>query len=335
MPCYHPLRAIQSPTPNANGKHPIFFPSDINTISETEFLSRQGSLLIPCGNCVGCRLDYSRQWAIRCIFEAKLWTDNHFITLTYAVPPISKHVKVDEDTGQVLLEEDVMSLLPSDLTKFLKDLRAYYKYHYDFEGIRFFGCGEYGDKNKRPHYHVILFNCPIFDLYEVDEPSSTGLKQWSSHVLEDIWKHGLVRIGEVTFESCAYVARYIMKKHKGKDAHYYDENGLIPEFVRMSRKPGIARHYFDENFQKIYYYDQVTFLSSKGIPLTVKPPKYYDRIFDEYHPDSLASIKEKRKTILEDTTSLRVARSGVSQENYLNSLEDLHISRASTLFRDI
>lgn len=331
IPCYHPIQAFKSSSVNPEtGKNLIYFPKV--KLSEKEFESHPDHVYIPCGNCIGCRLEYSRQWAIRCILEAKSWNDNYFLTLTYAVPPVREHVKVDEN-GEVLSRDYVSSLLPDDLTLFMKRLRSYYKDHYDHDNIRFFACGEYGDQYGRPHYHLILFNCPIYDLKVLDRKSSSNMVQYTSQTIEKIWKNGLISIGDVTFESSAYVARYIMKKHKGRDSCFYDENGLVPEFTRCSRRPGIGRSYFEVNCKKIYYYDSLTLVSKDGCPLVLKPPKYYDRIFEEFHPDDFKSVKEKRVLLSENSENNRSHYIGGSRETYLHKLEDIQISKSVSLKR--
>lgn len=115
---------------------------------------------IPCGKCIGCRLDYSRQWATRCMLESKDYQQNWFITLTYDEEnkPLMMW-GVDEDGLIYEPQEDWNGTLnPKDLTKFIKDLRRYWKYHFNEDNIRFYACGEYGGQTKRPHYHAIIFN---------------------------------------------------------------------------------------------------------------------------------------------------------------------------------
>ena len=129
MPCYHPLKGYRSPVPNSKGKFPFVF-------------GRTGAAVIPCGKCVGCVLDRSRDWALRCVHEASLHERNCLVTLTYDsefLPPFG-------------------SLVPSDLQKFLKRLRKSLG-----ADIKFFACGEYGETGGRPHYHLCLFNCDFDD----------------------------------------------------------------------------------------------------------------------------------------------------------------------------
>lgn len=217
---------------------------------------------IPCGCCIGCRLDYSRQWANRCYLESLGSEHTYFITLTY------------DDENVPIGKNGNNTLRPDDLKKFLKDLRAYYKYHYNLDNIRFFACGEYGDMSLRPHYHLICFNLPIYDLdpnfiYEengkkyITQHVENGYIYYYSDIIHKIWNKGNILIGEATWQSMAYVARYVTKKIKGKDAEVYDALGIESEFVRMSRMPGIGEAYFKEHYKEIYLNDNIIIFNGK------------------------------------------------------------------------
>lgn len=162
-------------------------------------------ILVPCGQCIACRLNKARQWSIRCMHEARYHTDNTFVTLTYAPEfvPLSG------------------SLVKQDLQKFFKRLR---KRGYTF---RYYACGEYGDVGGRPHYHAILFGI------------ARDLR--SQRDLSDCWRFGFVHLGDVTLDSANYVAGYVVKKQTGKEGKaYYKSKGLLPPFCLMSRRPGVG-----------------------------------------------------------------------------------------------
>ena len=139
---------------------------------------------IPCGQCIGCRIERSRQWAIRCYHEASLHAENSFVTLTY------------NDTN--LPANNCVSV--RELQLFMKRLRKRFG-----AGIRFYGCGEYGDLTGRPHYHICLFNFspPDLTLYKI----TNDQRLYSSKSLDTIWGKGYTLTGDVTFQSAAYVAR--------------------------------------------------------------------------------------------------------------------------------
>lgn len=208
---------------------------------------------VPCGKCIGCRLDYASEWSKRLMLEKSLYPDNqcHFVTLTY-----------DED------HYGSPSLSKYDLQCFMKRLREFYRPR-GFERIRFFACGEYGSKSMRKHFHLILYGLEIPDLKQI--PSNPTLK--SSKDIERIWSNGLISIGDVTLQSCGYVAQYILKKRKGKDSsELYDKIGLVPEFVVMSRRPGIGA----DAFRLDWYNYHELFVDGHRF----KPGKFYDHIFE-------------------------------------------------------
>lgn len=226
---------------------------------------------VPCGQCIGCRLERSRQWAIRCVHEADLYEDNCFITLTY------DDVNVPQNG----------SLRKSDFQKFMKRLRK------EFSGqkIRYFMCGEYGDRGSRPHYHACLFNLDFLDKYSCVDKD--GNKYYRSPTLEKLWPFGFSQIGEVTFESAGYVARYCLKKVTGDMARdHYGER--IPEYVDMSRGrgdvKGIGSGWYDKFKDDVYPGD---FVVVRG-DVICRPPKYYDKKYSLTNSDAMVKIKGKR-----------------------------------------
>lgn len=256
MPCYRPLQAWRSKSANANGKRPLVF----NRQDGFEDLPVE----VPCGQCIGCKLERSRQWAIRCVHEASMYDDNCFITLTYD----DDHLPKD---GSVHVEH---------FQKFMKRLRK----KYTGKKIRFFHCGEYGDEGGRPHYHAILFNHDFEDkkLHSIAD----GNRLYTSATLESLWPFGFCPVGAVTFESAAYVARYCTKKITGDGAieHYQGRN---PEYVTMSRRPGIALDWFNKYQDDILHNDFVIINGQR-----VGMPKFYDNQLDD---KILLQLKGKRK----------------------------------------
>ena len=298
MSCYHPLRAFKigiNPETNKSimiiesGEcERIHAPKSIITSKEQYKLNNiyldkwiTEYQEVPCGRCIGCRLEYSRQWATRCMLESEQYKENQFITLTYDNEhiPITNGVTDDGEIGYV------GTLNPDDLQKFMKRLRIKYKRKFNHDNIRFYACGEYGEEHQRPHYHAIIFNLPIPDKKEWYINQKSHEKVYTSEILTKIWGKGIVGIGNVTWESAAYVARYIMKKQKGQNAiEYYKKRGIHPEFVRMSRKPGIAAKYYEDHKFEIYETDEI-FIKRKNKVEKVKPSKYYDDKFEIEFPE--------------------------------------------------
>jgi hypothetical protein len=249
---------------------------------------------IPCGQCVGCRLDRSKEWALRCMHEASLHEENSFITLTYN----AEHLPPDA------------GLRKKDVQKFFKRLRKAIAP----KKIRYYYCGEYGDKNNRPHYHILLFGHRFDDWVQLGQTQS-GLPLYTSPTLERIWGQGFVQIGEVTFESAAYVARYIMKKVNGKAQDQIDERtGLkpyeryndftgeitevLPEYTAMSRggrtvngnnAGGIGSGWYDKFSSDLYPKDFVTHNGRRH-----KPPRFYDDKLKKDNPEMYDELKAWR-----------------------------------------
>lgn len=279
--CFHPLHAWYAPGKTKNGKRNIVFNSKFA-------LDPTNTISLPCGQCVGCRLDRSRRNAVQVSLENQMHEQSIFCTLTYD----DEHVPyiVNPDTGEML-----QTLKPKDFTLFMKRLRRSIEYHYPNNGkIRFFGCGEYGDKTQRPHFHIIIFGFepPDKKLYRT---TFNGDKLYNSEFLEKCWPKGFINFGSVTFESAAYVARYCMKKITGEMAEDFYQ-GRCPEFVRSSNRPGIGASWFDKYKDDVYPGDFVVIRDG----VKCKPPKYFDKLYEKYFPDSFALIRENRQKKAQD-----------------------------------
>lgn len=185
MPCYKPLQAYR----RTDSKQLSFN-------KHGEYTNTAAPLSIPCGQCTGCRLERSKQWAIRCVHEASLYEDNCFITLTYNKENLPKD----------------FSLNKRDFQLFMKRLRK----KYAPKQIRFYHCGEYGEPTEynnhiaRPHYHAIIFNHKFED--QILWKQKRGNELYISKELEELWPQGFSTIGSVTQDSAGYVARYLLKK---------------------------------------------------------------------------------------------------------------------------
>ena len=296
MPCYSPLKGWRNAeTGGWQGRA---------TGAEVE-------MEVACGQCLGCRLDRSRMWAARIVHEASLYkyrTGNSFCTFTYREPVECSDKQL---AGQFHVPVD-WSLHKDHFVKFMKRLRK----SLGGQKIRYFMCGEYGRICRhgldvddigcdvcnvgRPHYHAILFNCAFSDLVKYNVVN--GEPRFYSPSLEKIWKYGFVDVGEVTYESAAYVARYCLKKRTGPVAEdwYFDpENGdwKEPEYCTMSRRPGIGKEWYDKYRDDLFPSDDVPVPGSgvfKGMP------RYYEALFKEEDPLTLDAIKELRQKFREE-----------------------------------
>jgi len=245
MPCYHPILAYRTKGGDVTFKQGqgVGFPFNL-----------------PCGRCIGCKLERSRQWAVRLVHEASLHSDSCAITLTYD----DEHLPANS------------SLHFNDVTLFIKRLRR------RFSGlkIKYYYCGEYGDRFLRPHYHAIFFGLWFSDTVETPKKSKSGFPIMTSKLLDEIWHNGQCTIDRVTFENAAYAARYCLKKITGEGAaaHYGDR---VPEDARMSLRPAIGKEFLRKYENEIFPDDFVVCRGRK-----MKPPRYYSKLIK--HRDYLA-----------------------------------------------
>lgn len=239
MACFKPIKAFR----DASGT--LFFSSRPGT----------NVFKVPCGQCVGCRLERSRQWAARCMHEAALHDENCFLTLTYR-PDVCP-----------------VSLRYEDFQLFMKRVR---KQFYP-RRVRFYMCGEYGENTKRAHFHVLLFGVNFSDRVRWSG------RLWRSAMLERLWPFGFSTIGEVTFESAAYTARYVMKKITGgeAEAHYRFVDPVtgevidrVPEFCHMSLKPGIGAGWLERYHSDVFPSGTMVV---RGVES--KSARYYDKLY--------------------------------------------------------
>ena len=302
MPCFHPITAY-----NKIGGGLTWKLHESNGTTNT----------VSCKQCTGCRQEYSRQWALRNMHEASLWLNNIFITLTYDNEHLPEHG----------------TLVKKDFQDFMKRLRKK-KGANQHQPIRYYQCGEYGDKFGRPHYHAILFNTNFRDREIIQ--GQKGLTQ--SQTLSKLWGKGHSSIGDVTFQSAAYVAGYVQKKINGqkKDAidpgtglkHYeiLTPNGEIiekqQEYSTMSRRPGIAGSWFAKHKNDVYPSDNIHINGKE-----MRPPKYYDRLYEIEYPEDMAQIKESRVKEMKKTAHLRTPEA-------LRQAEKTHKARMSIYRRN-
>lgn len=274
---------------------------------------------IPCGQCIGCRIEYSKQWATRMLLEHEYSSESHFVTLTYDNEHVPRSEYLDEETGEV---KESLTLRKRDLVLFNKRLRRKFA-----EGVRFYACGEYGSATLRPHYHSIYFNLPISDLKFWSRSPDGKFVYYTSETLSDIWGKGHVLIADVSFETCAYVARYVTKKFKGEKSQY-DFFNIEPVFSLMSRRPGIGRKWFDDNWKNVYDTYIITVSSSKG-GLRFKPPRYYDTIFDGLDGARMAEIKENQVKKAQNMIRLKLEKTEKSLLEYL-ATEEMNFKASSS-----
>lgn len=274
MTCLYPRTAYRSMIVNANGKRNLVF-------SKKALADLDQPVTVPCGKCVQCRLKRSREIANRLIHESKFHECNSFITLTYD----DQHLPTDRS-----LDVEVFKKFMKRLRKRLSNKNIKIKYYH---------CGEYGELNDRPHYHAIIFGYDFPDR-ELYKKNKFGDKLYTSEELSKCWDFGFVTVGDLTFESAAYVARYCVKKINGEkaDKHYTrvgtDGNlyRVKPEYATGSQ--GLGLDFLKEYTSDIYPHDYVVY-STKKNTYKMKPPRYYDKKLEQIDEDLFHYVKVQRK----------------------------------------
>lgn len=267
MSCFRPLEARKDPVTGV-----------VSFGSSTDGRSME----LPCGKCIGCKLDRARAWSLRIGHEAQLYDNNLFVTLTYD----SEHVPRS------------LSLEYRDFQLFMKRVRKRFKgvsvAPNGKRPLRFFVAGEYGGQTGRPHWHAVLFNLALRD----QERLRNGT--YRSGDLEDLWGNGGCVIGRVTPESAAYVAGYTLAKVHGQAAESYYEDvvdfstGEVgrrrPEFCVMSRRPGIGAWWYERFRGDLFPRDRAV----QGDKEFKVPRYYWDRFRLEADPVLVEELEQKR-----------------------------------------
>lgn len=377
MPCYHPLKAWQI------GYHPSGKPMYKITSYEVHHLERRVEngpwipvcdvhlspyrvasqcvyITVPCGHCIGCRLEYSRQWANRCLLELDYHSSAYFVTLTYDNSHVRRTLYADPDTGEAA---EAYTLAKRDFQLFMKRLRK----AFPDQKIRYFAAGEYGSETFRPHYHAILFGLKLDDL-QLYKQSPDGFNYYTSASFERVWSEpasgvppsegrpyytlpdlpfladsckgsttpltpiGKCLICDVSWETCAYVARYVTKKLTGPESTFYSDHNIEPPFTVMSRKPGIARQWYDDH-PDLYDYDYINISTPAG-GKKFRPPKYFDKLYDIEYPEESKARKELHKNLAEEAKKAKLQRTDLSYLEMLQVEEDAKLNAVKALRRD-
>lgn len=288
MSCLCPLDAWPA-APGSDDRRPVFSPTR----------SYQGAkaFSLPCGQCVGCRLDKRESWAVRILHEASLYDANCFVTWTYA----------DE-------------FLPADGSLSIAEVqKAFKRLRHEVGSCRNVTCGEYGSLNARPHYHSILFGHDFRSERYPWKRSEVGVL-FRVPTLEKVWPYGHVLVGEVTRESAGYVAGYVRKKLNGERGAEALKRRVVdpatgevrewkvaPEFFIMSRRPGIGAGWF-ERFKCDAFPSDFLIVDGKKVSV----PRYYLAKLAEL--ERAAIVAERKRKALKHADNNRDSRLLVRNE---------------------
>lgn len=294
MSCYYPSLAIDRGINPLTGKRWIkFLPQRVDySIKSLRVEHGSNLLLLPCGQCLACKVTKAKDWATRAVLEMKYHSNSCFLTLTYDDCHLPKDGK----------------LVKKHLQDFFKHLR---NWNYKF---RYLACGEYGSITGRAHYHAIMFGVDFSQLYDIEEWSkgSDGQMLYHSNYLDSIWTFGRVVIGAASFESVAYVARYTTKKI-GDDG----------SFILASNRPGLGVQYLIDNLDVILKTDAVygDFGPLKTAPL----PRYFNSYLRTNYPDEFEKLVQAR------VRNAKIANLSQQSELYLENLEQVFDYQAASL----
>lgn len=319
MSCFHPLSAVDI-SPSGAEKAEIRFILDRRPYPADRWLD------LPCGKCIGCRLDYSREWANRCMLELSYHRSSYFCTFTYDDEHLPVTYSADPSTGECI--QPVSTLRRRDAQLLLKRIRK----KFNNCSIRFFGSGEYGSLSLRPHYHIILFGLELDDLSTYKKGDKVGM-YYNSESLQSCWPFGYVVVSQVTWETCAYVARYVLKKRKTTEKDVYELAGIEPEFSMCSRRPGIGRQYYEDH-PDLFRFQYIN-IPGETSGTKIPPPNYYKRLLRVDNPSLANQLSSKNRYAFKMQESLKKGLTDLDYYDILQLEEEQKQKRILSLRRNI
>lgn len=253
---------------------------------------------IPCGQCLGCRIDHSRDWALRCMHHSKQYEKNCFITLTFDDINLAGRKSVDVKDWQL----------------FAKRFRTKLAYE-GREKIEFFHAMEYGEKTSRPHHHAVVFNYFPQDAEVLKNIG--GNIYYKSAELSSLWHNqGFIVVGALTYQTAAYTASYTFKKQKTKN---YKE-GITPE--KMTCSQGIGVSHFLKYYKDYCALGAILFDGKK-----FRIPRGYLKKLDVSDRDLREAFKSGNMELFKELTERKLAFDNLKLDRELNARPDSILDR--------
>lgn len=323
MSCYKPLIRLYNPNDREQSGR-VYSLARFSQLSGKQLryedlMYNPNVMLIPCGQCIGCRIRQREDWTTRIELEARDYPKEQvwFITLTYDDDHVPGMIT---KTGEIMRKvqytwkpgeerpSSVQILLYEDIQKFLKRLRKAYR-----GKLRYFVAGEYGEQTARPHYHMILYGWKPTDLENLYKIHHNGY--YTSEWLKNLWGMGQIQIAQAVPETYRYVAGYVTKKMyeiDGKKANAYYELGQTKPFACMSLKPGLGDKYYQEHKKEIWQQGYIQCTNGKRAQI----PRYYEKQMEAENPQRLWRIKQNRQK-----NTMEQKRLQLEGQDYKNVLE--------------
>lgn len=307
--------------------------------------------IIRCGHCIGCRMDKSKEWANRCLLELQYHKSAYFLTLTYDEQHVPISYYPHPETGEA---QPSLTLRKKDFQAFMKRLRK----RIEPQKVRYFAAGEYGDQTQRPHYHAIVFGLELGDLVPYG-CNAQGQMLYTSDFLQSVWstrkaptRHGSVTplaadpgyfydtwgritVAPVTWQTCAYTARYTVKKLYGNDAKAYEQFNIEPPFLAMSTHPGIGQQYYDDHKDEIQEFEFISVATETGGRKFRNPYFFEKKLQCDMSEDDFAIRKVDRQAMMLEARKAQLAQSSLTYGELLSVQERNLKSRIKKLKREL
>lgn len=318
MSCYHPFRAMRIGY-NGEGKQVL----KIVPYDTLDVYDNQGKeydwFPLPCGHCIGCRQDQSKEWSNRLLLESQYHDRAYFITLTYDNLHAHNVFRTDLNTGEA---REGTNLEKRDCQLFFKRLR----FAFPDARIRYYIVGEYGPETLRAHYHGIIFGVDLDPYMVMSGRSETGNPYYTCEPISEAWDNrGFVSVEPANYYTFKYVASYVTTKVGKHPNDYWKAQGLEPPFALMSRKPGIGYQYLIDH-PELRADDTIVISTDKGA-VEFMPPRYFRKKYKDEHPEEAEEISKRHIKAQKDRIEAELSGTDLEYLDYLKIKENNHYAK--------
>lgn len=304
---------------------------------------RYKAVRAPCNNkCIDCCEQRAKEWATKIMLEAEQHSENYMITLTYDDKYLPRKDYIVCEDGETFFDNGTWNsyLDYEDSSRFIRKVRDWQRKTYGIDGIKIFGCGEYGGKEGRAHFHIIFMGLHIdpsdVKIHQIDQE---GNIIYECKKLEDCWiqkgrirgkaeRLGFVSLAECNWQTARYVAGYVQKKnihYNKKDEYefychkekYYARRGQTPEKCFMSTHPGIAKEYYMNNSIKFFEDGYIMIRGAKNQIVPAKIPRYFERMLENDHPLMYEKHKAIKQESAEKNEAIKMSQTSLTIKDQL------------------
>lgn len=304
---------------------------------------RYKAVRAPCGNkCLQCCEKKAKEWATKIMLESLQHEENYMITFTYDDKYLPRKDYIICEDGEIFYDDGTWNsyLKYDDARRTIRKIRDWQRRQYGIQNIKVFGCGEYGGKEGRSHFHIIFMGLHIepqdVKIHQIDQE---GNIIYECKKIEECWipenarkgqaeRMGFVSVAECNWQTARYVAGYVQKKeihYNKKDEYefytnkekYYARRGQTPEKCFMSNHPGIAKDFYEKEKLKFFEDGYIMIRGAKNKVVPASIPRYYERMLEQENEIMYEAYKAKKQEAAEKSEAIKMSQTSLSIKEQL------------------